>query len=104
MSRIKRLLGLRIKELRKARGLTQEKLAELVGIGTSNISYIETGKYAPSSESFEKIVEALGVEPYQLYMFSPLKPAAEIKKELQAAMDKDEELLRLMYKFYLTIR
>ena len=54
MSNIKKFLGQRIKEIRKARGITQEQLAERIGIGTPNISYIETGRYAPTVENFEK--------------------------------------------------
>ena len=36
----KKLLGKRIKEIRKARGLTQEKLAELIDIETCSLSAI----------------------------------------------------------------
>lgn len=104
MSTIKKLLGQRIKEVRKSRGITQEQLAEKVGIGTSNISYIENGKFAPTIENFEKIVQALDVEPYELYMFAPQKSINEIKQELFSALEKDDELLRLIYKFYLTLK
>lgn len=104
MSTIKKLLGQRIKEVRKSRGITQEQLAEKVGIGTSNISYIENGKFAPTIENFEKIVQALDVEPYELYMFAPQKSRSEIKQELFSALEKDDKLLRLIYKFYLTLK
>ena len=57
MENIKKLLGQRIKEVRKAKNITQEELAEKIGIGTSNISYIENGKFAPSIENFAKIAE-----------------------------------------------
>lgn len=103
MSNIKKLLGNRIREIRRSKNLTQEKLAELVGIGTPNISYIETGKFAPSMDTLEKIAEVLEVKPFELYMFEPLKPANELREELITAMD-DENLLKLLYKFYLTIK
>ncbi len=51
---MKKLLGKRIKEIRNKRGLTQEKLAELVEINTPNISYIENGKFYPSYETFTR--------------------------------------------------
>ena len=35
--------GLRIKELRKRKGLTQEKLAEMISIGVRSLVKIETG-------------------------------------------------------------
>ena len=97
MKDIKKLLGLKIREYRKANNLTQEQLAELVGIGTANISYIETGRFSPSIETFK-------VYPYELYMVEHLKPKEELKAELFEALDKNENLLRLVYKFYRTVK
>lgn len=104
MDNIKELLGKKIKELRKARKYTQEQLAEKVGIGTPNISYFETGKFSPSIETLQKIADVLNVEVYELYMFQALKPANEIRKELISGMDSDENTLRMLYKFYLSIK
>ena len=103
MRNIKKLLGHKIRECRKSRNLTQEQLAEMVGIGTANISYIETGKFAPSAETLAKLSEALNVYPYELYMFEHLKSSEEIKQELFEALDKNEKLLKLVYKFYRTV-
>ena len=44
MESIKNLFGKRIKELRKERSLTQERLAELIGIDTRNLIKIENGE------------------------------------------------------------
>ena len=104
MGTIKKLLGERIREIRKSCRITQEQLAEMLGIGPANISYIENGKFAPSMENFEKMVEIFGVEPYELYKFPCKESAAEIKAILYNAMDKDEDLLRLMYKFYQAVK
>ncbi|MEI8356296.1 MAG: helix-turn-helix transcriptional regulator [Deltaproteobacteria bacterium] len=41
MKNTKELLGARIKEIRKARGLTQEQLAEMVDIEQKHVSRIE---------------------------------------------------------------
>ena len=104
MSKIKKLLGQRIREIRKSRGITQEQLAEMLGIGTPNISYIENGKFAPSIENFEKLVEIFEVEPYELYKFSDEKTKEEKMNDLFSALDRDENLLNLIYKFYQTMR
>ncbi len=104
MENIKLLLGKKIKELRKAHQYTQEQLAEKIGIGTPNISYFETGKFAPSIETLQKLAQVFGVEIYELYMFQPLKPTSEIKQELAKAIESDEKILRLLYKFYITIK
>ena len=103
MRNLKKLLGNKIREYRKKKKFTQEQLAEMVGIGTANISYIETGKFAPSMETLDKLAKALDVYPYELYMFEHLQSAEEIKEELFNALSTDEKLLRLVYKFYRTI-
>ena len=36
-------LGKRIQTARKEKGMTQEELAEKVGVGNSHISHVETG-------------------------------------------------------------
>lgn len=104
MDNIKVLLGRRIRELRKSKKMTQEQLAEAVGIGTPNISYFETGKFSPAIETLQKIAETLDVEIYELYMFNPLKSLSEIRKELMEKINQDEELSRLLYKFYISIK
>jgi len=40
----------KLKEMREKRGLSQEKLAELVGVTRQTVISIEGGKYVPSLE------------------------------------------------------
>ena len=54
-------IGSRLREARNIAKLTQEQLAEKVGIGTTYISDIERGAKFPSLSLFIKIVDALGV-------------------------------------------
>ena len=54
-------IGSRLREARNIVKLTQEQLAEKVGIGTTYISDIERGAKFPSLSLFIKIVDALGV-------------------------------------------
>lgn len=102
MNNIKKRLGRRIQELRKSNKLTQEQLAEKIEIGTS--SYIETGKFYPTPETLGKIAKALNVEIYELYMFEQLKPIDELRTELIGAIRANDDLTRLMYKFYLSVK
>lgn len=104
MNNIKKRLGRRIQELRKSNKLTQEQLAEKIEIGTSNISYIETVKFYPTPETLGKIAKALNVEIYELYMFEQLKPIDELRTELIGAIRANDDLTRLMYKFYLSVK
>lgn len=54
MSELKKLLGRRVQELRKARKIKQEELAEMINIAPRNMSNIETGRCFPSPENIEK--------------------------------------------------
>ena len=66
---IKKLIGKRIQEIRKYRKLTQEQIAEFVGIETTSISNIENGKYYPTAENLDKILSVLNVKPGELFEF-----------------------------------
>ena len=61
-------LGIAIATLRKMRGLSQEKLAELAGVSRSHISAIEAPGIAQSFslEVFFNISDALDVDPADL--------------------------------------
>ena len=49
------LLPLKLKELRKAHGYTQDDVASLLGVVRQTYSHYETGKRTPSSESLFKL-------------------------------------------------
>lgn len=52
-------IGKRIAELRKRRGLSQAKLAELAGIDPGHIARIELGRYSTGIDILAKIGYAL---------------------------------------------
>ena len=66
---IKRVLGKRIAELRRAKGFAQEELAELAGYSTEFIGRVERGVNAPSVAGLERIARSLGVEIKDLFDF-----------------------------------
>jgi putative transcriptional regulator len=49
----------RIKELRARHNLTQDELAEMVGVTRQTMLYLEKGKYNPSLLLAYKVAEAL---------------------------------------------
>jgi len=55
-------LGLRMKDLRKKKGMSQKELSGLVGVTPSTISQIESSTIYPSIPALFKIGEVLGVE------------------------------------------
>lgn len=101
---IKKLLGRRIKELRTKKGLTQEKLAELVGVGERNLSKIECGNNFVTSETLTNILNALDVEPTELFNFQHLKNIEDLKTELIDAIKNDKIDIKLLYQFYCSIK
>jgi len=52
-------IGQRIKQKRIEKGLTQEQLSELIGVGPSHMSHIESGSTVASFEVFIAILNAL---------------------------------------------
>lgn len=55
-------VGARIKELRKAKGLSTNKLSNMAGLSQSYVRNLEAGKYDnPTVDSLELICDALGI-------------------------------------------
>lgn len=65
---IKLILGLAVKELRTEKSVTQEQLAEFLGVQPPTIAKIETGKRFISSELFAKLCNFFNVEPYVFFL------------------------------------
>ena len=82
----KELLGLKVKEFRKQRKITQEKLAEIIGVDNGYISKLEVGQNFPSINTLERIADALGVELYELFQFTRRKDK-DFKDEIIAIYD-----------------
>ena len=63
----------RIRELRKARKLSQEELAEAVGTTRQTITSIEVGKYTASLPLAYKIAKFFGLTIEEVFDFSDLE-------------------------------
>lgn len=61
-----KVLGERIKQYRKKRGLTQVELAVIVNVSTGYIGSIEQGLRYPSLRLLEKLARALKIPPRDL--------------------------------------
>ena len=59
-------IGQRIRKIRKAHGLSQEELAEKVGISTTHMSHIETGNTKLGLPVFVALADALEVRTDEL--------------------------------------
>jgi transcriptional regulator with XRE-family HTH domain len=97
MKTTKKLLGARIKELRKARGLSQDVVSEKIDIDPKHLSRIEVGRSYPSLDALERIADALGVEAKDLFEFvherSDKELLGSITKMLQKASTDDLRII-----------
>ena len=58
--------GAKVREFRKARGLTQHQLAESAGIDRKTINRIENTRYSPTLTNVFAIADALEVPAHKL--------------------------------------
>ena len=59
----------KIKELRAKHNLTQEKLADTVGVRRETIIFLEQGKYNPSLRLAHNIAQALQTTIDEIFIF-----------------------------------
>lgn len=78
-------LGIKIAELRKAKGLTQEELVEKCNISVRTIQRIETGEVTPRSYTIKTILAALDYDLGRM--------ASEDKTFMDSFMDKVRSIM-----------
>lgn len=95
----KKLLGKRIKEIRKSRKYTQEQLSEQIGIETSSLSGIESGRFFPSLHVLDKMSSVLEVELVEFFKFSTVNIPKDIDTEIiKIVKNQDKNNKQLIYK------
>ncbi len=100
---IKELFGKRVREFRKAKGFTQDVLAEKVDIDTYIISNIENGKSFPSLATLAKLIEALDSEPKDLFDFFHHQQPDDIIKEINNQLNTHPDKLKDIYKVVMAL-
>ena len=100
------LIGNRIKELRKKKGLTQEQLGKLINLTKVSISCYESEKRSPDLETFETLVDALDTTPDYLLGRDKLVVAEDEEEyktylskndiEIIKELSKNEELIKFL--------
>lgn len=69
----------RIKALRQARGLTQDAVAEALGIAVKNVQRLEAGRQNLTLKTLASVADVLDVEPYELLKAGAVSvPDAEV--------------------------
>jgi len=97
--RTKKLLGARIKELRKGKGLSQDTLAERVGIDAKYLSRLEVGRSFPSLDMLERLAQVLEVELKECFEFAHQDEPKALKNTLTSLIRQlTDDQIRLAVK------
>lgn len=72
-----RQFGEYLQRLRKARGFTQERLAELCDLTPEHVSGIERGRRYPSMKTLLRMAEILRISLSEAFRFQEPKPLTE---------------------------
>jgi transcriptional regulator with XRE-family HTH domain len=88
---LNKTVGIQIRLHRKARGLTQEQLAEKCNLSVHHISGIERGIHSPSLLTLEHIASVLNVQIYEMFNISGKKKKGELDRTIDV-------LLKHLYK------
>lgn len=94
---IKQAFGKKIKEKRLQQSLTQEQLAERIGISPKSLSQIELGNNFISAENLEQICNALNIQPKSLFDFEK-DNTEEIMEYVCEKLKQNPTLLDKVYK------
>lgn len=104
---LKKELGLKIKQLRKNKKLTQEQLSEIININPRNLAAIESGSNFLKAETIEKLIIALDTTAEELFSNDYLKELPKLKAQITndiKTIENDEKKLRAVYKFISCIK
>ena len=82
---VQKRLGLRLGELRRRKELTQEVLAEKVGMLTPNYARIEQGRMNVTLDTLTRLANALGVDVVELFKAPTTKKSPRPGRPKKAA-------------------
>lgn len=94
-----KLFGQRIRELRNEHDLTQENLAEMIGVEYQTINRMENGVYFTNYNTLEKMAKIFNVPVQELFNFGHVKQKTQLIIEInQFLINSDREETELVYK------
>ena len=80
-------IGQRIRKIRKAQRLSQEQIAEQIGISTTHMSHIETGNTKLSLPVLVDIAATLGVSTDTLLFDAPASQKVEAYESIKSIIE-----------------
>ncbi|MDO3679734.1 helix-turn-helix domain-containing protein [Paenibacillus ehimensis] len=93
MSNLKVIIGEKIRDQRKIKGMTQKELSKKANVQHTYLGDVERGARNISLESLEKIMEALDIEPSDLFDFKTIK-INDSSAEFDLVLNEHIEFLR----------
>ena len=89
-----KLIGRRIKEIRKKQGISQEHLAEITGINYRTVLRIENGHTSPSLNTLYKIASSLHCTVTDFFEYRHLQSREVLLREILKKLETlpDDEL------------
>ena len=79
---IKKELGRKIKQMRVAKGYTQDKLSEMINISQKALSSIEIGENFVTAETLDKLISALETTSEELFATNNVKEPTELIQKI----------------------
>ncbi len=87
MEDTKKLIGARIKALRRQAGMTQEVFAGKVEMDARHLSRLEVGRHYPSLDSLDRFATILGVPLIQFFDF-PTNESTKMSRDYVVSFAK----------------
>ena len=97
------LLGKRLRDLRKRKGISQEKLAELINVDPITISNIENGKNYPSLINLENLLDVLESSFLEAFDFNHKNDQKNLINEITEILKDNPKKLEDFYKIVIAL-
>ena len=96
----KEMVGVRIRDIRAKNRITQEQLAEKMGISSKYLSSIERGKENPTLNTLIRLAEGLDVDLGEVFQDLEMEdPAKRRELALDMVRNADEDQMQMIAKF-----
>lgn len=103
-------IGSKLKTLRKGRKLTQQELADKMGITRATVSNYEVGRRSPHISELKRFAEffGVGIDYFGVVpadeMFDLLSRARDVFNSPNVSKEKKEELYKALMRIYLDMK
>jgi transcriptional regulator with XRE-family HTH domain len=86
---IQAIIAFNMKKGRDDQGWTQAKLAEEIGLSLTYIAELEIAKKSPSIEVVQKLADALGLRPFELFLEPGVDDNPDASREILRSYTKE---------------